>query len=279
MTRAAKPLLVALCAALCGCGDGGPKGVDYSSMDKTLGRWPKAQQSKASTADLPPEQLDAATAETVENAADEDAGAEDMSSEPGTTPNMGGTGHGSVKTPAKSGSTSSPDPSKAAAPRLTFTVLTEVQHMRVGKSDPGFDEDSRGPKNMGAIWVSKPDGTFVRSLEVWRLHKERARHLVAYNKVCACPKPDVVATATLNKHKQHMASWDMTDRDGKQVPEGQYTLHIEVADYDVDNPDRLNKDAKNALWSIDFDTKAAPSKLMPPAAEYFTDLKLELFAP
>ena len=61
---------------------------------------------------------------------------------------------------------------------------------------PTFDEDARGPKNMGAIWVSKPDGTFVRSLEVWRLHKDRARHLVGYNKVCECPKPDVTASAT-----------------------------------------------------------------------------------
>lgn len=277
MTRAAKPLLVALCAALCGCSDGGPKGVDYTSMDKTLGRWPKIQQgTKASSSELPPqspaERLDAATDEPAENAADDDAGAEPRSNE---TPNTGDTGNGSVKTPT----TSKPDSVKAGPPRLTFSVLTEVQHMRVGKADPSFDDDARGPKNMGAIWVSKPDGTFVRSLQVWRLHKMRYIHLVAYNKACNCPEPDVIATATLNKHKEHVANWDMTDRDGKAVPEGPYTLHIEVADYDVMNEDRKDREAKNAVWSIDFDTKTAPKKLMPEAAEFFTNLKLELFAP
>jgi hypothetical protein len=118
---------------------------------------------------------------------------------------------------------------------------------------------------MGAIWVEKPDGSFVRSLKVWRLHAERKQHLVGYNKVCECPKPDVTATATLNKHREHVASWDMTDRDGAAVPEGTYTLHIEVADYDVANELRLNKEA--------------PSTVMPESAAFFTGLKLELLKP
>src|SRR5262245_56931605 len=98
MTRAAKPLLVALCAALCSCSEGGPRGVDYTSMDKTLGRWPKMQQStKPSMVELPAQDpadpLDAATDEP-DHASDEDAGAEDEM--PSGTPNTGG----SVKSPA-----------------------------------------------------------------------------------------------------------------------------------------------------------------------------------
>jgi hypothetical protein len=246
-------------------------------MEKTLGRWPKMQQgSKTSMVELPPQNaadpLDAAVDKPVDNSAGDDSG---MTSEaPGMTPSTGGAGTGPVKT------TTAPDAGKpTAAPRLTFSVLTEAKYTRVGLSDPSFDDNSWGPKNIGAIWVSKPDGSFVRSLQLWRQHKDRSRHLVAYNKACECPKPDVVATATLPKHKEHMASWDMTDREGKPVPEGQYTLHIEVSEYDVSDDDRVNKDAQNAQWSMDFDTKTAPNKLMPQPTEYFTNLKLELLKP
>lgn len=273
MTRASKPLLVALCAAWSGCTDAGHQGIDYSSTERTVGRWPaKARQETR-------QEIKASTGMLPADSSQTDASATDAATEAGNEPveeDDAGASVGSDKPTTQSKPQPATDAGKAAPVRLTFSVLTHVQHMRLAISDPGFDEDARGPKNMGAIWIEKPDGSFVRTLEVWRLHKERARHLVGYNKVCQCPKPDVTATATLNKHREHTARWDLTDRNGAAVPEGAYTLHIEVADYDVDNPDRLNKEATNARWQIDFDTKAAPSKLTPPAAEFFTNLVLEL---
>jgi hypothetical protein len=132
---------------------------------------------------------------------------------------------------------------------------------------------------MGAIWISKPDGTFVRSLEVWRQHPERGRNLVAFAAACECSKPDVTTTATLSKHKEHMVTWDMTDRSGAPVAEGQYVLHVEVADYDVAKADRLDKSAMNAQLNIDLDTRSAPASLMPSDTPAYKGIKLEVLAP
>jgi hypothetical protein len=163
---------------------------------------------------------------------------------------------------------------------LRFSVTTAVQHPRVEKkTDPMFDDDARGPKNMGAIWISTMDGKFVRSLEAWGRHMERSQNLVAFRAVCDCSPADVTASATLRMHQEHVVTWDMTDRAGATVPDGQYTLHVEVSDYDVVKDDRLDKTAMNAQLELPFDTRSAPAVLMPSDTEFYKGIKLEVLAP
>jgi hypothetical protein len=276
ITRAAISVFV----ALAGCGDGQGGDISYTSNDKPIGTWtPQMQSGKAGSSDEGNDVTSSQTSEKPTKASNLEMAAADAATDSESDAGADVSEQKPVTPTATKPTAPASKDAGGPAPRVTFSVLTEVQHMRLAMNDPKFDDDARGPKNMGAIWISKPDGTFVRSLEVWRLHKERSRHLQAFNKACDCPKPDVIATATLNKHKQHTVNWDLSAHDGTKAPEGKYTLHIEVADYDVDNPDKPDKTAMNAVWSMDFDTHDAPKASMPDAAQYYTNLKLELFAP
>src|ERR1700712_3820094 len=283
--RAAIPLLVVLFTAPAGCGDGRGADIEYSSNDKPFGKWPgQLPPSKTGKANAGGDASESSETSSTPSPSNLEMGRADAGSnsesDSGMDSDTAKDEPAKVETPGTSKPTTPAiKDAGGASPRLACSVLTEVQHMRLAKSDPAFDDDARGPENMGAIWISKPDGTFVRSLEVWRLNKERARHLLAYNKACQCPKPDVIATATLNKHREHMVSWDLSSREGAQVPAGSYTLHIEVADYDVDKPDKLDTNASNAQWSFDFDTHEAPKTVMPEAAPFYTNLKVELLKP
>ena len=263
-------LLVQQCAYLASCNSDAGHDITYSSNRKTLGEWaPQAQPPKPNPPQGSSKAPPVVDPEPPDASDDGDAGGERDSG--GKTDSAG---EASVDPPV------APMPAAdGGSARLRFSVLTRVQHPRLKLSDPGFDDDARGPKNMGAIWVSQPDGTFVRSLEVWRKHIERKRHLVAYNDACKCPEPDVITSSTLAMHKVHEVTWDMTDRNGKSVSEGEYVLHVEVADYDVAKEDKADPNAKNALLRVDFDTRTAPRELSVADTEHYGEIELELFAP
>lgn len=279
MIRAARWLMIALSgASSSGCIEDSHTDVAYSSNRNTFGEWPSEARpgrpaNGGAPADKPvPGRPTADSGSDPEQDADLDSGVERA--------DAGRFSDAALDAMAQPGTPATPDAQTTSGQaRLRFSVLTHVQHMRLRLADPDFDDDARGPKNMGAIWITKPDGSFVRSLEVWRRHKERARHLVAYNEACECPQPDVVASATLEMHKQHVVTWDMTDRDGSKVAEGEYMLFVEVADYDVANEDRANLEAKNALLRVELDTRDAPRELPVETSEFFSGARLELFAP
>lgn len=143
-------------------------------------------------------------------------------------------------------------PQEPQVSTVTFTVTTEPVGGRYR------------PKNIGAIWVTDASGQFVKSLEVWA--RTRRRWLTKYNAARGNSPIDVTATATLTRHRTHMATWDLTDAGGGAVEPGKYKLFAEITDADT----------TGKSVSIDFDTGAGPDHLTPNDATGFTQMTLDL---
>jgi hypothetical protein len=102
---------------------------------------------------------------------------------------------------------------------LHFKVLTKPQGGRYA------------PRNIGAIWIEDGSGKFVRTLEMWA--KLRARYLRRFDKAASGDTTDAITSATLDLHRVHELSWDFRDRSGQIVPDGDYTVLVEVTDRDA----------------------------------------------
>jgi hypothetical protein len=120
------------------------------------------------------------------------------------------------------------------------------------------------PRNIGAIWIQDSSGKFMKSLEVWA--GIRRTYLSKYNSAHGSMAIDVTASATLNSHKMHHATWNLKDRSGAAAPPGKYTVFIELTDTDW----------TGKFKSVDFDTSMGPQTLMPTGDSYFSALKLTL---
>jgi hypothetical protein len=120
------------------------------------------------------------------------------------------------------------------------------------------------PRNIGAIWIQDSSGKFMKSLEVWA--GIRRTYLSKYNAAHGSMAVDVTASATLNSHKMHHATWNLKDRSGAAAPPGKYTVFIELTDTDW----------TGKFKSVDFDTSMGPQTLMPTGDSYFSALKLTL---
>jgi hypothetical protein len=89
------------------------------------------------------------------------------------------------------------------------------------------------PDNIGAVWIEDASQRYIKTLELWA--GVRKRNLYKWG-VRACHKPevDVVTRATLPTHQTHEVSWNGKDLNGLLVPDGTYTLFIEVTETEID---------------------------------------------
>lgn len=96
-----------------------------------------------------------------------------------------------------------------------------------------FDTTPKGttyaPTNVVAVWIEDAAGTFVKTIERWS--GVRTVHLVRWQQAAGQNDVDAVSGATRPNHNQPIVvSWDLTDRNGQTVPDGTYTLQMEMAD-------------------------------------------------
>ncbi len=90
-----------------------------------------------------------------------------------------------------------------------------------------------GPANCGAVWVEDSFMNHVRTLEVWA---EARRQSVVQWSLRGCdmePLPEAISRATLTNHEQHTSKWDMKDWRGAVVPDGEYTIWIQVTENEI----------------------------------------------
>jgi hypothetical protein len=109
-------------------------------------------------------------------------------------------------------------PEQPANGTLQFAVLTKTLNGRYS------------PKNVGAIWVERASGEFVKTLELWA--STRVRWLARWRAEAGSNKVDAVTSATLRTHVMHNASWNLTDASRKSVAPGDYKIVIEMTDHD-----------------------------------------------
>jgi hypothetical protein len=83
------------------------------------------------------------------------------------------------------------------------------------------------PRNVGAIWFER-DGEHVRTVETWG--STRARYLATFDERAGADTVDAVTSATRVNHTERSVEWDLRDRRGCPLPEGNYTLWMEHTD-------------------------------------------------
>jgi hypothetical protein len=90
------------------------------------------------------------------------------------------------------------------------------------------------PKNCGAVWIEDSFGFYVRTVNVWAA--ERRMSVVAwFQSVCQTDPtiPDAVTSATLPKPAAHTVTWDTKDWRGNVVPDGVYTVWMQVTENEI----------------------------------------------
>lgn len=120
------------------------------------------------------------------------------------------------------------------------------------------------PKNVGAIWIERADGTFVRTLEVWAT--TRRKWLLRFLASSGGNTVDAVTGATLKEHATHEVEWDLRDSFGCPVEQGGYAIVVEMTD----------KNAAGTSTSVSFSLGASPTTLSPTGTQYFHDLRLTI---
>lgn len=126
-------------------------------------------------------------------------------------------------------------PDKAADPAAPG--MLSVAFMSVG---PG---GRYAPRNCGAVWIEDESGKFVKTIERWTAIRER--YLESWSMASGGwgfsifggssggnnpDQVDVVSAGTLSRHQMHMSTWNMKNREGAVVPDGKYTVVVEVSE-------------------------------------------------
>ncbi len=85
------------------------------------------------------------------------------------------------------------------------------------------------PRHVVSVWVEGPGGTFVKTIGRWSA--TRTSSLVAWRTAAGAGDADAVTGATINAHTAPLTvTWDLKDRTGAVIPDGTYTLRMELAD-------------------------------------------------
>lgn len=100
----------------------------------------------------------------------------------------------------------------------------------------GIQGKNYAPKNSMVIWVEDEAGNFVKTLLLNA--QVRVRHLDNWetstsNAGSVFNSVDAVTGPTNNNHGIRNCMWDGTDANGNLMPDGEYTLHMELTDVDA----------------------------------------------
>jgi len=127
-----------------------------------------------------------------------------------------------------------PMPQLALDPRravLLLLLLSPLAAFAQGSLSVTLTTASHGgkyaPTNVVAVWVEGPDG-FVKTLGRWA--NRRVQHLVAWTDAAGSNDTDAVSGATRASHGSLTVGWDLKDKSGAIVPDGTYTIRMELAD-------------------------------------------------
>lgn len=120
------------------------------------------------------------------------------------------------------------------------------------------------PRNAGAIWIERDDGTWVKTVERWGVR--RAKWLTAFNESSGGDVTDAITSATLPMHRVHELTWDLTDKSGCEIDNGSYLLRLELTD--------MSSTGETA--SVPFEKADDAITWMPEDQAVFRDMSLRL---
>ncbi|MEZ4909017.1 MAG: DUF2271 domain-containing protein [Saprospiraceae bacterium] len=97
-------------------------------------------------------------------------------------------------------------------------------------------EDAGGnfkPKNIMAIWIGDNDNNFTKTLMAYA--DKRIQYLYTWKDITSAAgsqynRVDAITGATRSSHGERICTWNGTDVDGTLVPDGTYTINMELTD-------------------------------------------------
>jgi uncharacterized protein (TIGR03382 family) len=94
---------------------------------------------------------------------------------------------------------------------------------------------SFAPRNVVATWVEDASGVFIKTISRWA--NARKSHLVAWIAKAGGNDVDAISGATRQDHSRPViATWDLKNKAGNEVPDGTYTIRMELADSNSSTP-------------------------------------------
>src|SRR5262245_39588673 len=95
------------------------------------------------------------------------------------------------------------------------------------------------PQNVVAVWIEQ-GGTFVKTVGTWVA--VRQEYLRAWNAASLGSTVDAISNASRNDHATPLTiTWNLRDLQGRTVPDGTYTIRLEVAESNAANPAQNNQ--------------------------------------
>jgi hypothetical protein len=120
------------------------------------------------------------------------------------------------------------------------------------------------PRNVGAIWVERADGEFVKTIKRWG--QQRAKYLTRFVAASNNNLVDAITGATLTAHTTHEVTWNLKDLEGCEIASGDYQLVFELADGNSTGRSR----------AVPFAKDQAALVLSPEDAPSFYDVRVDL---
>ena len=119
-------------------------------------------------------------------------------------------------------------------------------------TDPG---GKFGNRNVHVVWVEDSEGVFVKTLDLWG--NKRTHNLTNWLKASGSKKGEIdgITGATLKAYGQHQSEWDMTDKQGNTVPDGEYRVNLELT-----NGNAKEKKFNLATFTVNKNGKASIRK-------------------
>lgn len=122
------------------------------------------------------------------------------------------------------------------------------------------------PRNVVAVWITDGNGAFVKTIGRWA--DTRKSDLVAWNQASGGDADAVSGATRLDHTVQLAAQWDLKSKAGAVMPDGTYTIHIELSD------SQTSSTAPNHEATYTFVKGPSPQVQTPTDANGFTAVKI-----
>lgn len=118
-----------------------------------------------------------------------------------------------------------------------FLIVYSIIAQTTGELDVTTTTSATGgnyaPKNIVAIWVEDGSGNFIKTLLAYA--QNRITHLNTWQEVTLAAgseynRVDAITGATQPGHGTRSAKWNGKDFNGTEMPDGNYTLRMELTD-------------------------------------------------
>lgn len=122
------------------------------------------------------------------------------------------------------------------------------------------------PRNAGAIWITNAQGQFVKTIKVWA--NQYRYTLIRWVNSSSNNTQGAITGASLNNHQLHSVSWNGTNYQGTEMPDGDYKVNVEFTEH--------NASASNMgkFKQVTFTKGSTPVNLTIPNETYFRDMAL-----